>query len=61
MTVVQSALRPAFFRILLALTVVLSVGGAAEIASARPPDRETTSSHRPLTWAMAAPMALATS
>ena len=34
MTAVQSALRPAFFRILLALTVVLSVGGAAEIASA---------------------------
>jgi cell wall-associated NlpC family hydrolase len=34
MTAVQSALRPAFFRIFLALAVVLSVGGAAELASA---------------------------
>jgi cell wall-associated NlpC family hydrolase len=34
MTAVQRALRPAFFRIFLALAVVLSVGGAAELASA---------------------------
>jgi cell wall-associated NlpC family hydrolase len=34
MTAVQSALRPAFFRILLALAIVLSVGGFAQVASA---------------------------
>ena len=34
MTAAQSALRPAFFRVLLALAVVLSVGGFAQIASA---------------------------
>jgi cell wall-associated NlpC family hydrolase len=34
MTAVQSALRPAFFRILLALAIVLSIGGFAQVASA---------------------------
>jgi cell wall-associated NlpC family hydrolase len=34
MTAVQSALRPALIRVLLALAIVLSVGGATQLASA---------------------------